>query len=232
MESQDYFLNQELSTLETTATAFGQHFIPDAKVRKDYIEQTKKFSQELKEKVSTKKLTPQKAAQQAQSMRNTILEAQRTKSSSLGLSIAKFMKKEGKTLAQLEIRYAEKLYGKPFTSLGATQRNSVWKTIVQKSGEPQVKASNGAKLMGRAGRGLFVLTIIIAVYHIAIAEDKVRATANEGVAVGGGMAGATALGAAGLVCGPAAIACVPIGIFAGGILGAIGADWVFDQLWN
>ncbi|PIE82764.1 MAG: hypothetical protein CSA09_04975, partial [Candidatus Contendobacter odensis] len=31
----------------------------------------------------------------------------------------------------------------------------------------------------RAGRGLFVLTVAISVYHIAKAEDKVRATANE-----------------------------------------------------
>lgn len=86
--------------------------------------------------------------------------------------------------------------------------------------------------MGRAGRGLFVLTIAIAVYHIATAEDKVRASANEGVAIGGGMAGATALGAAGLFCGPAAIACVPIGIFVGGVIGAVGADWAFDKIWK
>jgi hypothetical protein len=103
---------------------------------------------------------------------------------------------------------------------------------VQKSGEPQVRASNSAKWMGRAGRGLFVLTIAIAVYHIATAEDKVRASANEGVAIGGGMAGATALGAAGLFCGPAAIACVPIGIFVGGVIGAVGADWAFDKIWK
>jgi len=41
---------------------------------------------------------------------------------------------------------------------------------------------------------------------------------------GGGLTGASALGAAGMVCGPAAIVCVPLGIFLGGIAGAVGAD--------
>jgi hypothetical protein len=115
-------------------------------------------------------------------------------------------------------------------SLTESQRNDVWKHIVKKSGEARVSASNGAKWMGRAGRGLFVLIITIAIYHIAVAEDKVKAAVNEGVA--GGMAGAASLGAAGLLCGPAAIACVPLGVFVGGVLGAVGADWAFDKIWD
>lgn len=230
--SKDYFLNQELAQLQTVSAVFSQQFIPDAKVRQDYIQQTQKYSLELKEKVLRKQISPQRAAQEAQSMRNTIMEAQRSKSSSLGLSIARFMKNEGKSLSELEYKYSNKLFGKDFNSLTPNQRNDVWRMIVQKSGEPQLKASTGAKWMGRAGRGLFLLTIIIAVYHIAIAEDKVRATANEGVAIGGGLAGAAAIGAAGLACGPAAIACVPIGVFVGGVLGAITADWAFDKIWK
>lgn len=229
---QEKYLDQELAKLETTASVFAAHFIPDAKVRMDYIKQTKKFSAELQEKVKKNQITPQKAAQQAQSMRNTILEIQRGKSTPLGLSVAEFLKKEGKSLSELEIKYAKEIYGKNFEALNIDQKNSVWRTIVKKSGEPRVSASNGAKWMGRAGRGLFVLTIAISIYHIAMAEDKVRATANEGIAVGGGIAGAAALGTAGLSCGPAAIACVPIGIFVGGILGAASADWAFDKIWR
>jgi hypothetical protein len=232
MITEDFFLNKELAELETISAAFAQQFIPDAKVRKEYIEQTKKYSIELRELVAKHKLTAEKAAQQAQVMRNTIMEAQRSKSSSLGLSIARFMKNEGKSLAELESKYSNKLFNKEIADLAPSQRNDVWRLIVQKSGEPQVKATNGAKWMGRAGRGLFVLTIAIAVYHIATAEDKVRAAANEGAAIGGGLAGAAAFGTAGLVCGPAAIACVPVGIFVGGVLGAVGADWAFDKIWR
>jgi hypothetical protein len=52
----------------------------------------------------------------------------------------------------------------------------------------------------------------IAVYHIETTEDNVRFD--------------------GLVYGPAAIPCVPIGIFIDGIFGVYSTDLVFDQLWK
>jgi len=226
------FLATELAELEVAAASFAQRFIPDAKVRREYIESTKIFSLELQDKISKNQLTPQMAAQQAQNMRNSIMNAMRGKTSDFGLALAKFMKKEGKSLQQLELKYSQELYQSDFSRLNSEQKGDVWRKIVAKAGEPQVRASNSAKWFGRAGRGLFVLTIAISVYHIAKAEDKVRATANEATAIGGGLAGASALGAAGMACGPAAIACVPLGIFLGGVAGALGADWAFDKIWK
>lgn len=232
IKTEDQFLNQELAKLETTAITFANQVIPDSKVRQEYIKQTKTMSADLASKVNKNQLSPKVAAEQASAMRNTIMEAQRGKSSSLGIAIATFMKREGKTLRELETKYAKNLYGQHFSSLSSSQKDAVWRHVVKQSGSPQGKATNAAKWMGHAGRGLFLLTIAIAVYHVATAEDKVRAAANEGVAMGGGIAGATALGAAGLACGPAAVACVPLGVFVGGILGAFGADWAFDQIWK
>lgn len=78
------------------------------------------------------------------------------------------------------------------------------------------------------GRGLLVVTIGVAVYNIATAEDKIKATGREGVIVGGGFAGGAAGGAmAGLACGPGAPVCVTVGVFVGGALGALGADLAF-----
>lgn len=228
----DKFMEKDLAELEVTAANFAARFIPDAKVRQEYIASTKKFSLELQEKVKRNQLTPQAAAQQAQLMRNSIMNAMRGKTSDFGLAIARFMKKEGKTLQQLEIKYAQELFKADFSLLNHEQKGEVWRKIVEKAGEPQVKASNSAKWLGRAGRGLFVLTVTISVYNIAMAEDKVRATANEATALGGGLAGAAVLGTAGLACGPAAIVCVPLGIFVGGVAGAMGADWAFDRIWK
>lgn len=149
------------------------------------------------------------------------------------LAIAQFMKKEGKSLSQLEEKYAADLFKKSFSQLAQAEQGSVWLRIVEKSGQPQKLASLGAKAMGYAGRGLFALTAVIAVYHIAKSEDKLQAGARELVVLGGSFATGAALGAAGgLVCGPAAIACVPIGIFVGGVLGAIGADALFTSIWK
>jgi len=85
-----------------------------------------------------------------------------------------------------------------------------------------------ASKYSKLGRGLLVVTIGVAVYNIAAAEDKVTATAREGVIIGGGFSGGAAGGAvAGLTCGPGAPVCVTIGVFVGGALGALGADFTF-----
>jgi hypothetical protein len=160
------------------------------------------------------------------------MESIRARTSPVGLSIARFLKKDGKTMGQLEAKYAAELFKKDFTLLAESQRNEVWRLIVQKAGEPNVKATSGAKWMGRAGRGMYLLTLCIAIHHIAYAEDRLRASVNEGAALAGGAAGSAAFGTAGLFCGPAAIACVPVGVFVGGILGGLVADHAFDRIWR
>ncbi|MCW7540153.1 hypothetical protein OOT46_20170 [Aquabacterium sp. A7-Y] len=227
------FLDQELASLEVAASNFAARFIPDAKVRQDYITQTQAYAQELRSRVLRGIQSPQSAATEAQQMRNTIMNAMRGRTSDFGLALAQFMKKEGKSLAQLEGKYADELFKKSFGALDSTRQRAVWLKIVEKSGQPQKLASMGARAMGYAGRGLFALTAVIAVYHVAQAEDKLEAGAREAVSIAGGFAGGAALGAAGgAFCGPAAIACVPLGVFVGGILGALGADALFTAVWR
>jgi len=112
------------------------------------------------------------------------------------------------------------------------QKGEVWRKIFTKASEPRLRVSNSAKWFGRTGRGLFVLTVAVSVYHIAKTEDKVRTTANEITALGGGLVGSSVLGTMGLACGPDTLICVPLGIFIGGIAGASGADGFFDKMWK
>lgn len=226
------FLDQELAELQTTATNFAMRFISDSSVRIKYIDRTKRVAEELRRAVKNKIITPYAAAKQAQEMRNVLMDAMRGKSSDFGIALATLIKKEGKTLSELERKYAMEIFKKDFDVLNHNQRNGVWCRIVEKSGSPQMRANTASKWMGRAGRGLFALTAIIAVYHVAKSEDKLKTAAREAVAVGGGIAGSAALGATGLACGPAAIACVPIGIFVGGLVGANSADWAFARIWG
>lgn len=226
------FLDKELAALEVTASNFGLRFISDSKVRVEYSKNAQAFSVQVQEKVRLGQISPKEAAGQAQQMRNILMNAMRGQTSDFGLAIATFMKKDGRTLQSLEGHYAKQIFSQEFSKLTAEQQNKVWVKIIQKAGEPQLRVSNAARWMGRAGRGLFALTAIVAVYHVAQADDKVKATAGEGAAIGGGMAGAASFGAAGVVCGPAAIVCVPLGIFVGGFLGAAGADWAFQKIWN
>lgn len=232
MQAIDDHFEQELARLETAAAAFSRDLIGNASVRWDYLAQVRKFSLDLQEQVNSGRISLRRAVEQAHSTRNMIMEAQRGKSSALGLSIARRIKAEGRTLVELEAKYADRFFGKEFSLLNAEERHKVWRTIVKKAGEPQVRANNLAVWMSRAGKGLFAVTLIVAIYHVLRAEDKVRAMTNEGVVIGGSVAGGAALGAAGLSCGPAAIACVPVAIFLGSMMGATGADWIFDRIWG
>jgi hypothetical protein len=225
------WLSQEHSELQVTAANFASRFIKESPIRAQYIAQTQAFSREMLAKVQTGEISVGEAVKKSQEMRNAIMRTMRGKSSDLGVAFAEFLKKEGKTLAELEIKYSLKEFKKDFASLTDSQRQKVWLTIIEKSGTPQKLATTTAKLMGHAGKGLLALTAVISFYHIAQAEDKVRATAKEASIIGGGMAGSSALGAAGLLCGPAAIVCVPLGIFIGGIAGGMGAERLFDELW-
>lgn len=227
-----YFrLSQEFSELQVTANNFATRFIKESPIRAQYISQTQAFSREMLAKVQSGELQVEEAVKKSQEMRNIIMKSMRAQSSDLGLAFAEFLKKEGKTLAELEIKYSLKEFKTDFRNLTDIQRRKVWLIIIEKSGTPQKLASTTARLMGYAGKGLLALTAVIAFYHIANAEDKTRATAKEISVIGGSMAGSSALGAAGLLCGPAAIVCVPMGIFVGGIIGGVGTERLFDELW-
>jgi hypothetical protein len=227
------FLEQELAALQVTANNFAIRFIPDSKVRGNYIVQAKANSDAILAEVRAGRITAKQGAAQAQEIRNAVMNAMRGQTSDLGLAIAKFLKQEGKSLHDLQEIYAQQTFKTTFSRLAPADQAAVWQTIVEKSGAPRKSATTVARVMGHAGRGLVALTACLAVYHVMQAEDKPRAAAREAVGLLGGMAGGAALGAAGgAFCGPAAIACVPIGIFVGGMLGAFGADAAFSALWK
>nr|MDC2855380.1 hypothetical protein [Ningiella sp. W23] len=108
------------------------------------------------------------------------------------------------------------------------QKNQVYLEIIESSGRPRPAVNSAAQKYTKLGRGLLLVTLGVAVYNIAVADDKAKATAREGVVIGGGFAGGAAGGVlAGLACGPGAPVCVTVGVFVGGALGALGADVSF-----
>lgn len=217
-------LEGSLSQMESVAMNFAHRFINDGKVRMSYINQTRKLAQEYRAKVSSGAITAEEAAKQVQGIRNQILEAQRLRTSDVGKAIAVKLKKTGLTLSELTDKYAKSMFGKSFLNLSAENQNRVYLEIIESSGRPRPSMNAEASKYSKLGRGLLVVTIGVAVYNIAVAENKVTATAREGVIIGGGFAGGAV---AGLACGPGAPVCVTIGVFVGGALGALGADFTF-----
>jgi hypothetical protein len=223
-------LNAALTSMKATAANFAIRFIDDAKVRKQYVEAADAYASRILKEVASGQLTPEQGAENANRMRNGIMEAARLRSSDLGRARAKDLKPTGLTLDDLKEKYAKRLFGKGFADLAQNEKNLVALEIVKASGRTNPQVTAGSRALGKLGKGLWYFSLGVAVYNVSVAEDKAEAIVKEGVSFGGGLAGAAALGSAGLLFGPAAPIAVPIGIFVGGILGAMGAEITFDWL--
>lgn len=224
--------DEELRQLEVQALNFATRFINDANVRRDYQRQVGRYSNELRAAVNQGQMSARQAAEAAQQMRNQIMEVARLRSSDIGRAAARGLKPEGVGLTQLCERYAQRLFQRPFSALTDAQRNQVFLEIVEASGRTRPSVNAATLRMARLGRGLIVVSVGIAVYNIATAEDRVDAAAREGAVAGGGILGGIAGGAAagalfGAATGPGAVVAVPVGVFVGGVLGALGADFAY-----
>jgi hypothetical protein len=225
-------LESALGLLKAETTNFAYRFINDSAARSDYLARSTALAARVRQQVSAGELTPKQAALEVNRVRNEIMQAVRSASSDLGRAYAEGKKATGRTLAELEERYAQKLFSKSFASLSSDNKNRVWLEVVEASGRPQEAATRTARNLGKLGRGLVLASLAFAVYNIAQAENKPRQAAKEAGTFGAGiLGGALAGGGAGLACGPGAPACVAVGIFVGGVLAAAGFDLAFDALW-
>ncbi len=231
-KSRQQELEKSLSMLESDALNFAVRFINDSKVRKQYMSNIKNLSAEYRQRVKMGALTPKAAAEEVNLLRNDILRADRLKLSEVGVSYSEKLKLTGYTLSNRMEYYANKLFKLPFNELTVSQQNQVYLEIVQGGGRSFKTTNILARRLSRLGRGLLVITVGIVIYNITTADDKLKATAEEGAVLSGGILGGASGGAiAGLACGPGAPVCVSLGVFIGGALGALGAGFTFDWLY-
>jgi hypothetical protein len=128
-------------------------------------------------------------------------------------------------------KYAERLFKRPFSQLSKAQQDLVYLEIVKASASDRPQVTSRIAKLSKLGKGLILISVAISVYNVSTAEDKVDALGREGASAGGGFLGGAAGGAlAGLACGPGAPVCVTIGVFVGGVAGALGADWAYGWL--
>lgn len=157
-------------------------------------------------------------------------------------SLAEAQRAAGKTLTELEELFAARRFGESlrtrpggaekrlFERLTPTEQAQVRLDIADSvnpnraTGKPPT-AGRWAKI----GRGLLVVAIGISIYKVATAEDKMKQTAREAIGFAGGAAGGFAAGSALSSYAPN-LSPIIIGLttFVGGLLGALGADYVFE----
>jgi hypothetical protein len=118
----------------------------------------------------------------------------------------------------LQAKYAERLFKTSFESLTAAQRDVVFLEIVQAAGRPNPRWTALATGLGKAGKGVIIVSFAFAFYNVASSDRPGREAVKQSVSIGAGILGGAA---AGLACGPGAPACVAIGALVGGIAFAL-----------
>lgn len=220
-----------INALQGDVSAAATRLSVDPRLRLEYSKRIKEMSADLRAKANAGVISWEKAAQEAQTTRNLIMDMVRSRSTSHGRAMAERIKSEGKTLNELVAKKAKALFGPQanFNSLSETQKNQIYASIVESAGKSNPQVNMKMMQLSRIGRGLIVLSIAISVYEIYTADDKVSESGRQIAINGAGIAGAAAGGAmAGLMCGPGAPVCVLIGGFVGGALAA----WEMGRLWN
>jgi hypothetical protein len=227
--TQSKVLENALMALDGTALAFSERFIRDGRVRANYVEQAKAASRELQAYVSMGEMSAEEAALKVNELRNAVLEASRLNSSDLGRAFAVVEKATGLTIDKLQAKYAAKLFNKEFSVLSAAERDTVLMEIVRAAGRPNPKFTGLASKLGKAGKGLLIVSFAFAAYNVATSDRPGREAVKQTASIGAGILGGAA---AGMACGPGAPVCVAVGALVGGIVVALGTEQLFDWLWK
>jgi hypothetical protein len=152
-------------------------------------------------------------------------------------------KSTGVALADLEDAYAIKMFEKAlkdrapppgagprvFDRLSKGEQNQVRLEIVESSTPVEAKLPASAGKWGKIGKCLMIAGVTISIYNVAVADDKLKQASREVVGFGGGMMAGAATGATVSELAPtAAPIIIALSALLGGILGALGADYVFE----
>lgn len=220
--------DEAIATLHAEVANAGAHLTNDAEVRKMYVRRVATMAEEQRRLVAQGRQTWRGAAEQANRLRNEIMELARLRTTPVGKAFAEQIKLQGKTLNELIARKTIELFGPKaqFNALTAAQKDAVYAAIVKSAGAARPKVTIQMSRLSAAGRSLLIMSLALSVYSVATAADKVDAVKREAAQTGAGIAGGVAGGAlAGLVCGPGAPVCVTVGAFVGGAAAALGVSF-------
>ncbi len=221
----------EAEALQSVVFAAGATAAWDGQVRLAYQNAIRGAVSRLRQQALDGHISWQAAAEQAQQLRNGLMDVLRSRSSPVGRAVAQWMKAEGVTLNELVARYTLRIHGPNarFAALNPTQQQRVYAEIVEAAGRSRPVADAMGKVLRIGGRSLFVAALAVSIYEVATSDTPGKTAVREGAALGAGLAGSVVGGAAaGLVCGPGAPVCVGIGAFVGGAMFALGVSFAWD----
>ncbi len=221
-----------LLMLQSEATSFAYMFIRDSRLRLQYGRRIKTMSEEMRTAVKNGRLSPREAAHKANYLRNEILMLVRSKNHPILLAYSRNIKRHGKTLNSVLEEKARMRFNQNFGLLNKTEQDAVFLEAIVASGKSRDSVNRLSMVFGRAGKGLFVLTLAIALYEIYESKNKLREAARQTAIAGSGIAGGVGFGTASVatgLCAATSVFCVTIASILGAITAGLGTDYLFDD---
>ena len=150
----------------------------------------------------------------------------RARSSPYGRARAVALKQRGRTIEEPMDKYARSRFQRGFYELSPAEQGGVYEQIIHAAGRPNASYNAEARMLGRLGKGLWVITIVIIVWDVRASGNKVETAIRDLTGAAVGIAGSIMVGAvAGAIFGPVGAL---IGGIIGGILGSLLSDRVVD----
>lgn len=222
-DADDRRVRQALDELEALSSATSAWKTQDPAVRAAYQALLRGLSKRIWDQYKSGKLTAEQAATAASEARNFVLRVARMATTAEGRAKAIAMKAKGRSLGELMDYYANKLHKQPFESLKESQRTSVFEEIIKGAGRSNAPVDAEMRALGATSRLFWALTVLMAVYDIGSARDKVAATVHLVAVVGTGiLAGEILGGIVGSFAGPGGTV---VGVVVGGLFGG----WLVDH---
>ncbi len=229
-------LRKELAALEGAAAAMARTLDLDSRMRVWYGRQIERISDKLLAEARAGRIPWEQARLQAHTARGTTMKEARGNGTALGLKLSEMLKEANHSIAEIDARILERHFGgRSLESLTETENRRLLELAIESAGRSRESVNTAARVAGHIGRGVAVLTFAAAAYSVYMADARVREFARQSALLSGGalggMAGGAAAGAvAGAATGPGVVIFVAGGILLGGILGALGAEFAFEEL--
>ena len=221
---------------EAAASRFATDAIRDARLRQLYTSNIQRISREVQAEVDAGRVSVLEGARFCQRMRNQIMEETRVASSAQGRAYAESMKKDGRSLGALLDKYAVEHFQRPFDGLSEAEKSKVFYSVIESASRDRSKVSAATRRLAVLGKVGLIVTAILAVHAVAVADDKPTEAIRQGVLIGGGFVGGGVAGAvlAAPLCGPGAVVCAVAIVLLGSVAGSLVADsWMrtaYDEL--
>jgi hypothetical protein len=223
-------LQEAIDGFEAAAARFGADAIHDTNLREIYKENINRMSASVLEEVKSGKMTVKQGAEFCNEMRNKIMAETRQVTSPARLAKLQLIKPDsGVPLEESLNKYSVDLYKKPFSTLTGAERTKAYYSVIESAGRDNAKVTAGTKKLQIQGKVLILVTAVLAVGNVVLAENKKKEVIRQGAIIGGGLGGGFAAGlTVSWICGPAAPVCATAVVLIGSVAGGILAEAVVD----